>query len=142
MWLAYPFVMTVTMGAIASIPKEYIEAAYIDGSNIFTRFRKIMFPIISRPIFFAAILTTGASLQAFMIPLLINNGGPTAFLSFLNFPTALGNSNEVIVLYGYNRAWLDQQYGLATASFLIAVLILLVFAILWFYFIYKKGFSR
>jgi arabinogalactan oligomer/maltooligosaccharide transport system permease protein len=141
-WLAYPFVMTVTMGAIASVPKEYIEAAYIDGGNVFTRFRKIMLPLISRPVLFAAILTTGASIQAFMVPLLINNGGPTALLSFLNFPTALGNTNEVIILYGYNRAWLDQQYGLSTASFLIAVLILLVFAIIWFYFVYKRSFSR
>ena len=141
-WLAYPFVMTVTMGAIASVPKEYIEAAYIDGSNVFTRFKKIMLPLISRPVLFAAILTTGASIQAFMVPLLINNGGPTALLGFLNFPTALGNTNEVIILYGYNRAWLDQRYGLSTASFLIAVLILLVFAIIWFYFVYKRSFSR
>jgi len=42
MWLAYPFIMTVTMGAIASIPRELIEAAYIDGAS----WSQIIFKVI------------------------------------------------------------------------------------------------
>jgi len=44
MWLVYPFIMTITMGAIASIPRELIEAAYIDGASAWLRFRKVMLP--------------------------------------------------------------------------------------------------
>ncbi len=139
MWLAYPFIMTVTMGAITGIPKELIEAAYIDGASVFTRFRKIMLPLTAKPILFATFMTTGASLQAFMVPLLINGGGPAKTIYLPGFPPALGNANEMIVLYGYNRAWLDQEYGLSAAAYLIVVAILLVYALIWFYYFYKKG---
>jgi arabinogalactan oligomer/maltooligosaccharide transport system permease protein len=139
MWLAYPFIMTVTMGAIASVPKELIEAAYIDGAGVFTRFQRIMLPLTKKPILFAAILTTGASLQAFMVPLLINQGGPAKTLYLPGFKPALGNSNEMMVLFGYNRAWLDQQYGLSAASYLVVVAILLLYAVAWFYLVYKGG---
>ncbi len=140
-WLAYPFVMTVTMAALASIPKEYLEAAIVDGARGLQLIRSIIIPLILRPVAFAAILTTGASLQAFMIPLLINNGGPAKLISLPGFTPATGYSNEMMVLYGYNRAWLDQDYGLSTAAFLIVVSILLVYAIAWYYLLYRRGWS-
>jgi len=34
-WLAYPFIMTVTQGALRGVPKDVIEAAYIDGASVF-----------------------------------------------------------------------------------------------------------
>lgn len=138
-WLAYPFVMTVTMGAIAGVPKELIEASYIDGAGVWMRFRKIMLPLTLRPILYAAILTSGASLQAFMVPLLINNGGPVKTLRVPGFEAAMGGSNEMMVLYGYNRAWLDQNYGLSTAAYLVVVAVLLVYAIAWYYLFYKRS---
>ncbi len=142
MWLAYPFIMTITMGAIASVPKEFIEASYIDGISVFSRFRKIMLPLTIKPILFATILTSGASLQAFMVPLLINDGGPTTMIKLPGFTSTLGNANELMILYGYNRAWLDQQYGLSTATFLVVVAILFIYALIWFYFIYKRGSTK
>jgi len=141
MWLAYPFVMTVTIAAIAGIPREYIEAAVVDGARGLEVFKSIVLPLILRPVAFAAILTTGASLQAFMVPLLINNGGPAKSLSLPGFPPATGYSNEMMVLYGYNRAWLDQDYGLSASAFLVVVAILLVYAIAWYYLLYRRGWS-
>jgi arabinogalactan oligomer/maltooligosaccharide transport system permease protein len=142
MWLAYPFIMTITMGAIASVPKEFIEASYMDGISVFSRFRKIMLPLTIKPILFATILTSGASLQAFMVPLLINDGGPTTMIKLPGFTSTLGNANELMILYGYNRAWLDQQYGLSTATFLVVVAILFIYALIWFYFIYRRGTTK
>jgi len=75
-WLAYPFVMTVTQGALRGIPKDVIEASYVDGADAFTRFRKVIFPLIAKPVSLAAVLTTGASLQAFLVPLTLNGAGP------------------------------------------------------------------
>jgi ABC-type sugar transport systems, permease components len=140
-WLAYPFVMTVTMAALASIPKEYLEAALVDGARTLQILRSVVLPLILRPIAFATILTTGASLQAFMVPLLINNGGPAKNISLPGYTPVTGYSNEMIVLYGYNRAWLDQDYGLSTAAFIVVVSILLVYAILWYYLLYRRGWS-
>ncbi len=131
MWLAYPFIMTVTMGAIAGIPKELIEAAYIDGAGIWLRFRKIMLPQVIRPILFATVLTTGASLQAFMVPLLINSGGPQGMIHVPGLPPELGNKNEFMVLFGYNRAYFDNEYGYAAASYLVLVVFLAIYVFVW-----------
>ncbi|QOJ79123.1 ABC transporter permease subunit [Infirmifilum lucidum] len=138
MWLAYPFIMTVTMAAISSIPRELIESAMVDGASAWQRFKDVMLPLTSRPILFASILTAGASLQAFMVPLLINGGGPTKELQFLWFSRTTGAVNEMMVLFGYKRAYLDQQYGLSAAAYLVVVLILLVYALAWYYLIYKR----
>jgi arabinogalactan oligomer/maltooligosaccharide transport system permease protein len=140
-WLAYPFVMTVTMAALASIPREYLEAALVDGARTFQTLRSVVLPLILRPLAFAAILTTGASLQAFMIPLLINNGGPAKSISLPGYTPTTGYSNEMMVLYGYNRAWLDQDYGLSAATFLVVVSILLVYAVAWYYLLYRRGWA-
>ena len=139
MWLAYPFIMTVTMGAIASIPQELIEASYIDGAGIFTRFIKISLPLTIRPIAFAAIMTTGASLQIFMVPLLINGGGPATMIYFLGTKPVLGNTNDFMLLYAYRQAYYYYNYGLSAAAYLVAVLILLIYALAWYYFFYRRG---
>lgn len=137
MWLAYPFIMTVTMGAISGVPKELIEAAYVDGSGRLRAFRDIMLPLTLRPILFATIMTSGASLQAFMVPLLLNGGGPATRIHLPGLRPSLGNANELMVLFGYNRAWLEQDYGLSTASYLVVVGILFIYAAAWFYMVYR-----
>lgn len=130
-WLAYPFIMTVTMGAIAGIPRELIEAAYIDGASIWLRFRKILLPQVISPILFATVLTTGASLQAFMVPLLINGGGPEGMIRIPGLDPRMGNKNEFMVLFGYNRAYIDREYGYAAAAYLILVIFLAIYILVW-----------
>mgnify|MGYP001772653663 CR=1 FL=1 len=137
-WLAYPFVMTVTLGAISGIPREIIEASYIDGAGIISRFVRVTLPLTLRPIAFAAIMTTGASLQAFLVPLLVNNGGPATIISFPGTRPELGYANDFILLYGYRLAYFYREYGLSAASYIVAVLILLIYAIMWYYFLYRK----
>jgi ABC-type sugar transport systems, permease components len=139
MWLAYPFIMTVTMAAISSIPRELLESAMVDGASAWQRFKEIMLPLTARPVLFASILTAGASLQAFMVPLLINNGGPTKEVQFLWFPRTTAGVNEMMVLFGYNRAYLDQQYGLSAAAYLVVVAILFLYALAWYFLIYKRA---
>lgn len=130
-WLAYPFVMTVTMGALAGVSKDLIEASYIDGAGAWFRLKKVVFPQIAGPVIFASILTTGASLQAFMVPLLINGGGPTQTISIPWVGSRVGNVNEMMVLFGYNRAYRDKNYGYAAAAYIIVILILMVYIVLW-----------
>lgn len=131
MWLAYPFIMTVTMGAIAGIPKEIIEASYIDGASIWLRFRKILLPQVKGPVLFATVLTTGASLQAFMVPLLINNGAPVGTISVLGLEERTGRLNEMMVLFGYNRAYIDMEYGYAAAVYIVLMVFLVIYLFAW-----------
>ncbi len=138
MWLAYPFIMTVTMGAIAGIPKEIIEATYIDGAGVWLRFRKVLLPQVIRPVLFATVLTTGASLQAFMVPLLINGGGPTGLIKIPGLEPRYGNYNEFLILYGYDQARIYNEYGLASAVYLVVVVFLAIYVLAWLKIAYKR----
>lgn len=132
MWLAYPFIMTVTMGALSGISKDVIEAAYVDGAGLWYRLRYVVLPLVSRPLITATILTTGASLQAFMVPLLLNGGGPTQTVSVPWIGERTGNVNEMLILFGYNRAVADKEWGYAAATYITVVLIIMLYVTIWF----------
>ncbi|MEM1877087.1 MAG: sugar ABC transporter permease [Ignisphaera sp.] len=139
-WLAYPFIMTITQGALSGLSKEVIEAAYIDGAGLWSRIRKIVFPLISKPVTIATILTTGTSLQVFMIPLVINGGYPIGEIRVPYIGSAVGYKNEVLMLFGYNRIMIDNEYGYAASMYLVVVLIIVAYVTLWF--TISRRFSR
>lgn len=47
LWLGFPYMMNVCIGALSSIPDAYYEAAEIDGATKFQKFRKITLPSIT-----------------------------------------------------------------------------------------------
>jgi arabinogalactan oligomer/maltooligosaccharide transport system permease protein len=47
LWLGFPYMMNVCIGALSSIPDTYYEAADIDGATKFQKFRKITLPSIT-----------------------------------------------------------------------------------------------
>src|SRR5262249_46689166 len=44
-WLGFPFMMVVTLGALSRIPKELEEAAALDGANRLQRLRHVILPL-------------------------------------------------------------------------------------------------
>ncbi|MFC6963341.1 carbohydrate ABC transporter permease [Halocatena marina] len=107
-WLAYPFMVIITVSALQDVPEELHEAAKVDGASYFARFLHITLPSIKRPVLFASILTAAASFQQFLIPYVFNQGGPA-------------RANELIVVYGYREAFSFSKYGRGAAISLIAV---------------------
>jgi arabinogalactan oligomer / maltooligosaccharide transport system permease protein len=75
-WLSYPFFTVVILGALQSVPKEFYEAASVDGANAWHRFRSITFPLVRPAITPAAILSTITTFQMFNTVYLITQGGP------------------------------------------------------------------
>lgn len=108
MWLAYPFMVIITVSALQDVPDELHEAAAVDGAGFITRFFHVTLPAIKRPVLFASILTAAASFQQFLIPFVFNQGGPARM-------------NELIVVYGYREALSFSEYGRGAAISLIAV---------------------
>lgn len=111
-YLVYPFMMTVTLSAMESIPVELHEAAVIDGASTWERFRFITIPLIKKPFLWATLMTTIASYMIFGVPYLLNEGGPAG-------------TNDFLLIYGYKRAFDLGRYGYA-AAFMLIVLGLLV----------------
>ncbi|MFC6724352.1 carbohydrate ABC transporter permease [Halobium palmae] len=108
-WLAYPFMVIITVSALQDVPDELHEAAMVDGAGYVSRFLHVTLPSIKRPVLFASILTAAASFQQFLIPFVFNEGGPA-------------RQNELIVVYGYREALSFSEYGRGAAISLIAVL--------------------
>jgi len=110
-WLAYPFMVIITVSALKDVPEELEEAAMVDGANFFQRFLHVTLPSIKRPVLFAAILTAAASFQQFLIPFVFNRGGPS-------------RQNEFVIVYGYREAFRFSEYGEGAAIMITAVLII------------------
>ncbi|MFC7204555.1 carbohydrate ABC transporter permease [Haloferax namakaokahaiae] len=116
-WLAYPFMVIITVSALQDVPEELHEAAMIDGAGFFSRFLHVTLPSIKRPVLFASILTAAASFQQFLIPYVFNQGGPS-------------RTNELLIVYGFREAFRFQKYGEGAAIMIIAVLVIGAFMML------------
>ncbi|ELY60105.1 sugar ABC transporter permease [Natronococcus sp. A-GB1] len=108
MWLAYPFMVIITVSALQAVSDELMDAAKVDGAGYFHRFWHVTVPSIKRPVMFAAILTAAASFTQFLIPYVFNRGGPN-------------RANELIVLHGYQEAFNFNAYGAGAAIMMSAV---------------------
>jgi len=114
MWLAYPFMVIITVSALQAVPEELVDASKVDGAGFFHRFLNVTVPAIKRPVMFAAILTAAASFTQFLIPFVFERGAP-------------GRSNELIILYGYQEAFNYNAYGAGAAIMMTAVVFIGVF---------------
>jgi multiple sugar transport system permease protein len=94
--------MLIFMAGLLDVPRDYYEAATIDGANKFAMFRKITFPMISSVVFFNMIIGLIHGLQLFMQPFVMTEGGPA-------------NSTYVYALHLYKTAFLYYQFGYASA---------------------------
>lgn len=117
-YLVYPFMMTVILAAIESIPPELHEAAAIDGANPWKRFWQITVPMVRKPLLWATLITAIASYMIFGVPYLMNNGGPAG-------------TNDFLLVFGYKRAFELGRYGFA-AAFMVLVFGILIFLVLLF----------
>nr|WP_111944849.1 ABC transporter permease subunit [Clostridium fallax] len=75
-WLGFPYMMNVCMGAIAAIPKTYYEAADVDGATKFQQFYKITLPSIAKTAYPLLISSFAFNFNNFGSVYLITTGGP------------------------------------------------------------------
>lgn len=78
--------------AFRSIPRDYTEAAYMDGAGNFRIFFKIMLPLVSNNIFLVLILQFVALWSDYTGPLYFLPSKPTLSLALLNFSSLSSTS--------------------------------------------------
>lgn len=116
-WLGFPFMMIIALGALQSIPRDMYEAADIDGANWYHRFRYITVPLL-KPVMIPAItLGTIWTFNNLNIVWLISNGGEPQ------------DSTHILVSFVYKAAFNFYRYGYAAALSVIIFLILLLFSL-------------
>jgi arabinogalactan oligomer/maltooligosaccharide transport system permease protein len=113
-WLGFPFMMVVTLGALTSIPRDVLEAAEVDGATRWQRFWRVTVPLL-KPTLLPAVMLGGVwTFNMFNVVFLVSGGEPDG-------------STDILVSDAYRWAFTrDAQYGYAAAY---AVLIFLVLAL-------------
>lgn len=105
--------MIIFLAALQSIPREYDEAAMVDGANVLQRFFRITVPMLSPTILLVTVLTIIGSLKIFDHIVLMTNGGPS-------------NATTVLVYYIYFQAFRVFSTGYASALAVILFVLALV----------------
>lgn len=113
-WLGFPFMMVVTLGALTAIPKDLYEAAAVDGAGAWQRFRLITLPLL-RPFLMPAVAMGSVwTFNMFNVVFLVSGGEPDG-------------STEILVSEAYRWAFTrGHQYGYAAAYAVLIFLILLI----------------
>jgi maltose/maltodextrin transport system permease protein/arabinogalactan oligomer/maltooligosaccharide transport system permease protein len=122
LWLGYPYMMIVSLGALQSIPGELYEAARVDGAGWFYRFFKITLPLLLMPLAPLLIGSFAFNFNNFTIIWLLTEGGPP----MIGAQTPAG-STDILLSYTYRLAFegaRGNQMGLAAAVSIIIFLII------------------
>jgi multiple sugar transport system permease protein len=115
----------VMLGGLASIPKETIEAARIDGASGWAVFRDITLPQLRSVIGIVVILKTVFALKAFDTIYTLSSGGP-------------GTSTQTLAYQVYQTAFNYYDMGYAAAAAYVLTAVLLVFAGFYLRLAFKK----
>ena len=105
-WKGFGFGMVVFLAGLQAIPQQLYEAATIDGTGPWQRFRHVTLPMLSPSVFFVVVTSVIASFQVFDQALIMTEGGP-------------GSSTTTLVMYIYRTAFQNYDQGYAAAESLV-----------------------
>lgn len=92
-WLGFPYMMNVCIGALAAIPETYYEAASIDGATPVQKFFKITLPSLANTAFPLLIGSWSFNFGNFTAAYLLLGGGPVRPDSpFAGYTDVLGSA--------------------------------------------------
>ena len=113
-WKDLGFVMVILLAGLQAIPREYQEAAMVDGAGAVRRFRHITLPLLSPSTFFVVVISLINGFQVFDQVQIMTGGGP-------------GGATQVVVSQIYDLTFRYGRAGAASAlSWLLFALVLLV----------------
>ena len=115
-WSIVGYNMVLFLSGLQEVPKDYYEAASIDGASGVRQFFSITIPLISPTLFFVCVTRVIGALQVFdLIYMVIEKGNP-----------ALQKTQSLVYLF-YDAAFIDKNmgYGSAIVVFLLAVIMVL-----------------
>lgn len=102
-WQIVGFNSVILLAGLQGVPKEVMEAATVDGANSWTRFRKVLLPLIAPTTFFVTVTTLISGLQAFTE-------------MFVLFGNSTSNARLTTVFYLYQQGFQRFQMGYASAT--------------------------
>jgi arabinogalactan oligomer / maltooligosaccharide transport system substrate-binding protein/arabinogalactan oligomer / maltooligosaccharide transport system permease protein len=113
-WLGFPFMMVVTLGALTAVPKEVLEAAEVDGATRWQRLTRVTIPSVLPMMLPAVLLGAIWTFNMFNVVFLVSGGEPDG-------------TTDILVSEAYRWAFTrEAQYGYA-AAYSVLIFLLLAF---------------
>jgi multiple sugar transport system permease protein len=117
-WSSAGSTMLIYLAGLQGVPASLYEAAEIDGASLWRRLWSITLPTIRPIMLLMLILQIIGTMQVFIEPFTITNGGPV-------------NSTTSVLLLIYNYAFQNADFGGASALGVMLFLVLAVFALIY-----------
>jgi multiple sugar transport system permease protein len=117
-WQSVPFVMLLTVAALATIPTSIYEAALVDGANKFQVFFRITLPLIVPTLLVLTMIKIMDFLKLFDTLFILTRGGP-------------GNDTTTLGLWTYKTGFVFLEMSRAAALGVIILIITMPVYILW-----------
>jgi multiple sugar transport system permease protein len=120
-WKNTGFAMIIFLAGLQNIPKDYYEAARLDGANAVQLFLRITFPLLTPTIFFVLVIFMIGAIQVFDTIIVLTGGGP-------------GDASKSVVIYIYEQAFQNFDLGYASTVAMTLFVVILVLTLLQFWF--------
>ena len=111
-WKTLGYNLVIYLAGLQAIPREYDEAATIDGAGSLQRFRRITLPLLAPTTTFVFIYNSIFAFQVFDQVYVLTGGGPA-------------RATNVVVLELYNQAFQRYQFGYASAEAMVLFVFIL-----------------
>ena len=111
-WKGIGYIMVILLAGLQTIPRDYYEAAEVDGASAWQKFRFVTIPMLMPALAVVTVLNVLYGLRVFDIVYALTNGGP-------------GFATEVAYTVIF-KSFSQGQYGFGTALSTVLLAILLV----------------
>ncbi len=119
LWMALPFMIMMTDGALQSIDHTYYECAELEGASFLQKNIYITIPSIKQILAPAVIMTTFTTFKQFDI----------IYLLTMQKGSLSGASLQTIITYAYENAFVSNNYGLSSAISMVIFVIIIIFTL-------------
>nr|WP_272595616.1 sugar ABC transporter permease [Paenibacillus apiarius] len=115
-WQVAGYTMIIYIAGLQGIPDELVEAAKVDGANVWHRLTKITLPLLMPAFTICLFLTLSGAFKIYDVNLSLTRGGPN-------------NATEMFAMNIYNEIFAYGNYGLGQAKAVIFFLVVAVFTL-------------
>lgn len=117
-WSAIGYNMILLLAGLQEIPKDYYEAASIDGAGPIRQFFTITLPLVSPTMYFVVVTSIISAMQVF----------DTIFMMIDKTSMALESTQSLVYLfYQHSFTVNDKGYGSAIIMLLLAIIMIITF---------------
>lgn len=120
-WQMSGYMMIIYIAGLASVPKELVEAAEIDGATGMYKLKSIILPMVMPSFTICLFLSLQRAFMTYDLNLSLTQGGPF-------------NSTELVAMRVYNKAFISEQYGIGQSEAFVLFLMVAVVTMIQVYF--------